>query len=35
MGRTPVYQAHGRAKSRDFINGGDTIFMLTMEGKKH
>ncbi|XP_062338078.1 meprin A subunit beta [Osmerus eperlanus] len=28
---TPVYLTHGRAKSRDFIKGGDAIFLLTME----
>lgn len=31
---TPVYLTHLRAKSRDFIKGGDAIFLLTMEGKK-
>ena len=30
---TPVYLTHLRAKSRDFIKGGDAIFLLTMEGK--
>uniref|UniRef100_A0A4W5MH15 Uncharacterized protein n=1 Tax=Hucho hucho TaxID=62062 RepID=A0A4W5MH15_9TELE len=32
---TPVYLAHGRAKRRDFIKGGDTLFMLTMEDVSH
>lgn len=32
---TAVYLTHLRAKSRDFIKGGDAIFLLTMEGKKH
>lgn len=31
---TAVYLTHPRAKSRDFIKGGDAIFLLTMEGKK-
>ena len=31
---TTAYLTHGRAKSRDFIKGGDAIFLLTMEGKK-
>lgn len=31
---TAVYLTHLRAKSRDFIKGGDAIFLLTMEGKK-
>lgn len=30
---TAVYLTHLRAKSRDFIKGGDAIFLLTMEGK--
>uniref|UniRef100_A0A3Q3XE61 Metalloendopeptidase n=1 Tax=Mola mola TaxID=94237 RepID=A0A3Q3XE61_MOLML len=30
---TPVYLTQLRAKSRDFIKGGDAIFLLTMEGK--
>lgn len=30
---TPTYLTHLRAKSRDFIKGGDAIFLLTMEGK--
>uniref|UniRef100_A0A3Q1BIT7 Metalloendopeptidase n=1 Tax=Amphiprion ocellaris TaxID=80972 RepID=A0A3Q1BIT7_AMPOC len=29
---TAVYLTHLRAKSRDFIKGGDAIFLLTMEG---
>uniref|UniRef100_A0A3B5M6U0 Metalloendopeptidase n=1 Tax=Xiphophorus couchianus TaxID=32473 RepID=A0A3B5M6U0_9TELE len=29
---TPVYLTHLRARSRDFIKGGDAIFLLTMEG---
>uniref|UniRef100_A0A8C2WFY1 Metalloendopeptidase n=1 Tax=Cyclopterus lumpus TaxID=8103 RepID=A0A8C2WFY1_CYCLU len=32
---TAVYLTHLRAKSRDFIKGGDAIFLLTMEGEKH
>ncbi|XP_038554056.1 meprin A subunit beta-like [Micropterus salmoides] len=28
---TPTYLTHLRAKSRDFIKGGDAIFLLTME----
>lgn len=31
---TPVYLTHLRAKSRDFIKGGDAIFLLTMEGNQ-
>lgn len=31
---TALYLTHLRAKSRDFIKGGDAIFLLTMEGKK-
>ena len=30
---TPVYLTHLRARSRDFIKGGDAIFLLSMEGK--
>uniref|UniRef100_A0A3B4G693 Metalloendopeptidase n=1 Tax=Pundamilia nyererei TaxID=303518 RepID=A0A3B4G693_9CICH len=30
---TAAYLTHLRAKSRDFIKGGDAIFLLTMEGK--
>lgn len=30
---TAVYLTHLRARSRDFIKGGDAIFLLTMEGK--
>lgn len=29
---TPVYLTQARARSRDFIKGGDAIFLLTMEG---
>ncbi|KAL0966179.1 hypothetical protein UPYG_G00291960 [Umbra pygmaea] len=32
---TPVYLTHGRAKSREFIKGGDAIFLLTMEDVSH
>ncbi|XP_010882438.2 meprin A subunit beta [Esox lucius] len=32
---TPTYLSHGRAKSRDFIKGGDAIFLLTMEDVAH
>ncbi|KAM6948725.1 meprin A subunit beta [Aplochiton taeniatus] len=32
---TPVYLTHGRARSRDFIKGGDAIFLLTMEDVSH
>uniref|UniRef100_A0A4W5KZD0 Meprin A subunit n=1 Tax=Hucho hucho TaxID=62062 RepID=A0A4W5KZD0_9TELE len=32
---TTVYLTHGRAKSRDFIKGGDAIFLLTMEDVSH
>ncbi|CAK6966809.1 meprin A subunit beta, partial [Scomber scombrus] len=32
---TPVYLTHLRAKSRDFIKGGDAIFLLTMEDVSH
>ncbi|XP_033506234.2 meprin A subunit beta [Epinephelus lanceolatus] len=32
---TPVYLTHLRAKSRDFIKGGDAIFLLTMEDVAH
>ncbi|XP_076000875.1 meprin A subunit beta-like [Genypterus blacodes] len=32
---TPVYLTHLRAKSRDFIKGGDAIFLLTMEDLAH
>lgn len=31
---TAVYLTHPRAKSRDFMKGGDAIFLLTMEGTK-
>lgn len=31
---TAVYLTHLRAKSRDFIKGGDAIFLLTMEGNQ-
>lgn len=31
---TAVYLTHPRAKSRDFIKGGDAIFLLTMEGNQ-
>uniref|UniRef100_A0A3B4ZBH7 Meprin A subunit n=1 Tax=Stegastes partitus TaxID=144197 RepID=A0A3B4ZBH7_9TELE len=31
---TAVYLTHLRAKSRDFIKGGDAIFLLTMEGER-
>lgn len=31
---TSVYLTHLRAKSRDFIKGGDAIFLLTMEGNQ-
>ncbi len=30
---TSAYLSHLRAKSRDFIKGGDAIFLLTMDGK--
>ena len=30
---TSVYLTHLRARSRDFIKGGDAIFLLSMEGK--
>ncbi|XP_022613825.1 meprin A subunit beta [Seriola dumerili] len=32
---TPVYLTQLRAKSRDFIKGGDAIFLLTMEDVSH
>ncbi|XP_032386820.1 meprin A subunit beta [Etheostoma spectabile] len=32
---TAVYLSHLRAKSRDFIKGGDAIFLLTMEDVSH
>ncbi|KAJ0058695.1 hypothetical protein NL108_000407, partial [Boleophthalmus pectinirostris] len=32
---TSVYLTHLRAKSRDFIKGGDAIFLLTMEDVAH
>ncbi len=32
---TPVFLTQARALSRDFIKGGDAIFLLTMEGEKH
>ncbi|XP_058487037.1 meprin A subunit beta [Solea solea] len=32
---TPVYLTHLRAKSRDFIKGGDAIFLLSMEDVSH
>ncbi|XP_043990309.1 meprin A subunit beta [Gambusia affinis] len=32
---TPVYLTHLRAKSRDFMKGGDAIFLLTMEDVAH
>lgn len=32
---TAVYLTHPRAKSRDFIKGGDAIFLLTMEDVSH
>ncbi|XP_049454361.1 meprin A subunit beta [Epinephelus fuscoguttatus] len=32
---TAVYLTHLRAKSRDFIKGGDAIFLLTMEDVAH
>nr|XP_054596786.1 meprin A subunit beta isoform X1 [Nothobranchius furzeri] len=32
---TTVYLTHLRAKSRDFIKGGDAIFLLTMEDVSH
>ncbi|GLD74673.1 meprin A subunit beta isoform X1 [Lates japonicus] len=32
---TPVYLTHLRARSRDFIKGGDAIFLLTMEDVSH
>ncbi|KAJ0011574.1 hypothetical protein NQD34_012549 [Periophthalmus magnuspinnatus] len=32
---TAVYLTHLRAKSRDFIKGGDAIFLLTMEDVSH
>uniref|UniRef100_A0A3P8S3R6 Metalloendopeptidase n=1 Tax=Amphiprion percula TaxID=161767 RepID=A0A3P8S3R6_AMPPE len=32
---TAVYITHLRAKSRDFIKGGDAIFLLTMEDVSH
>ncbi|KAK2822465.1 hypothetical protein Q5P01_022530 [Channa striata] len=32
---TPVYLTHLRAKSRDFIKGGDALFLLTMEDVSH
>lgn len=31
---TTTYLTHLRAKSRDFIKGGDAIFLLTMEGNQ-
>lgn len=31
---TSVYLTQARALTRDFIKGGDAIFLLTMEGKK-
>ena len=31
---TNVYLTHLRARSRDFIKGGDAIFLLSMEGKR-
>lgn len=31
---TYVYLTQARALSRDFIKGGDAIFLLSMEGKK-
>lgn len=32
---TAVYLTHLRARSRDFIKGGDAIFLLTMEDVSH
>ncbi|KAF7657548.1 hypothetical protein LDENG_00025690 [Lucifuga dentata] len=32
---TPLYLTHLRAKSRDFMKGGDAIFLLTMEDVAH
>ncbi|XP_070774860.1 meprin A subunit beta-like [Enoplosus armatus] len=32
---TAVYLTHLRAKSRDFIKGGDAVFLLTMEDVSH
>lgn len=32
---TSVYLTQARALSRDFIKGGDAIFLLTMEGEEH
>lgn len=32
---TPVFLTQARALSRDFIKGGDAIFLLTMEGEGH
>ncbi|XP_076152232.1 meprin A subunit beta [Alosa pseudoharengus] len=32
---TPVYLTQARARSRDFIKGGDAIFLLTMEDVAH
>ncbi|KAL2097266.1 hypothetical protein ACEWY4_006473 [Coilia grayii] len=32
---TPVYLTQSRARSRDFIKGGDAIFLLTMEDVSH
>ncbi|XP_063076057.1 meprin A subunit beta [Engraulis encrasicolus] len=32
---TPVYLTQARARSRDFIKGGDAIFLLTMEDVSH
>ncbi|KAJ3595262.1 hypothetical protein NHX12_004566 [Muraenolepis orangiensis] len=32
---TAVYLTHPRARSRDFIKGGDAIFLLTMEDVSH
>lgn len=31
---TSLYLTQARALSRDFIKGGDAIFLLSMEGKK-
>lgn len=31
---TYVYLSQSRALSRDFIKGGDAIFLLSMEGKQ-
>ncbi|KAL0199623.1 hypothetical protein M9458_002810 [Cirrhinus mrigala] len=32
---TAVFLTQARALSRDFIKGGDAIFLLTMEGEEH